>query len=82
MKKLIEFQEEKHSHVIEVISSFRTENNCTFSEAIRRLVLLSQNGNCAPDDRIDTIEKKVDHVIKVSKIFKKYMEEHELRHPK
>lgn len=75
MKKLIEFQEEKHSHVIEVISKFRDDNNCTFSEAIRRLVLLSQNGNCAPDDRIDTIEQKVDHVIKVSKIFKKYMEE-------
>jgi hypothetical protein len=78
MKKLIEFQEEKHSQVIEVISKFRDENKCTFSEAIRKLILLSQNGNCAPDeDRIETVEKKLEHVIKVSKIFKKYMEEHD-----
>jgi len=80
MKKLIEFQEEKHSQVIDVISKFREENKCTFSEAIRRLVLLSQNGNCAPDeDRIETVEKKLDHVIKVSKIFKKYMEDNSQR---
>lgn len=69
MKKLIEFQEVKHGEVLDVISKFRAENNVTFSEAVRRLVLLSQNGNCVEpemitynteDVRIDELTQKVD----------------------
>ena len=83
MKKLIEFQEDKHGNIIEVIENYRTENNLTFSEAVRRLIMLSQNGNCpeptsviytTEDKRIDELEQKVDLLIKVSKTFKKYME--------
>ena len=46
MKKLIEFQEDKHADVINIIAQFRADNNTTFSEAVRRLVLCSRNGNC------------------------------------
>jgi len=63
MKKLIEFQESKHSEVLDVISKFRAENNVTFSEAVRRLIMLSQNG-CAPeiytdsDERMEKLEER------------------------
>jgi transcription initiation factor IIE alpha subunit len=80
MKKLIEFQEVKHSEVLDVINKFREDNGTTFSESIRRLILLSQNG-CAPipesiiytteDKRIDEIEGKVDRLVKM---FKKHLE--------
>jgi hypothetical protein len=84
MKKLIEFQEDKHGSIIEVVENYRTENNLTFSEAVRRLILLSQNGHSCPepepiiytteDKRIDELEQKVDFLIKISKTFKKFME--------
>ncbi len=82
MKKLIEFQEDKHGDVLEVIAQFRSEHNTTFSESVRRLILLSSNGHCAPDEanpnmqeRLETIERKLEIVIGTSKKFKKYMEQ-------
>lgn len=79
MKKLIEFQDEKHKDVIEIIAQYRAENNTTFSEAVRRIILSTSNGNCpCPEpepDRIDTIERKLEIVIAASKSFKKFMEE-------
>ena len=84
MKKLIEFQEVKHEEIINIIAKFRVDNNTTFSEAVRRLILCSQNGNCptneeecldkTQEDRIITLEHKLDVVISASKAFKKYME--------
>lgn len=84
MKKLIEFQEVKHSEVIDIINKFRADTGVTFSEAVRRLILVSQNG-CDPgtpesviyttgDKRVDELEEKVETLIKVSKLFKKHME--------
>ena len=110
MKKLIEFQEVKHGEVIDIINQFRADTGVTFSEAVRRLILLSQNGadpgnpECITyttedkriddleekliektaelsgiilklDERSNTIEEKVETLVKVSKLFKKYMEE-------
>ena len=77
MKKLIEFQEDKHSEVLAVIAQFRADNNTTFSEAVRRLVLSTQNGACAPaepniNERMETVEKAVD-VLK--RVVKKYIED-------
>jgi len=65
MKKLIEFQEDKHSEVINIIAQFRAEQNTTFSEAVRRLILCSQNGNCpTPDEErtaaADPLDQRVE----------------------
>lgn len=91
MKKLIEFQEEKHREVLDVISQYRAENNTTFSEAVRKLILLSTNGTCPPDEsvqpvdfyqlqadmtkRFEEIEDKVKVLIKASKKFKDFMKD-------
>ena len=66
-----------------MINKFREDNGTTFSESIRRLILLSQNG-CAPipesitysteDKRVDDIEEKVDKLVKM---FKKHLGEKE-----
>ena len=79
MKKLIEFQEEKHKEVIAAIAKFRADNNITFSEAVRRLIIQSQNGVCPAEpepDKIEELEAKVDkiHTIVLTHI-KKHMEE-------
>ena len=83
MKKLIEFQEEKHREVIEAINEFRQENGTTFSESVRRLILLgNQNGAEAPlpettiyttpDPKVEELEEKLDklHQIVVKHITK------------
>lgn len=77
MKKLIEFQEDKHGEVLNVIAQFRADSNTTFSEAVRRLILSTQNGACAPAEpnmaeRMETVEKTVD-VLK--RVVKKYVDE-------
>lgn len=85
MKKLIEFQEDKHADVINIIAQFRADNNTTFSEAVRRLVLCSRNGNCPtepecpePDevrvDRVAALERKVEVLVNASKVFKTHMD--------
>lgn len=84
MKKLIEFQEDKHGEVINIIAQFRADNNTTFSEAVRRLILCSQNGHCptneeeCPDktqeERILALEHKVEVLINASKAFKNFMD--------
>jgi len=68
MKKLIEFQEDKHREVLEAVNEFRAENGTTFSEAVRRLILLGKNGCSAPspettiyttpDPKVDELEEK------------------------
>jgi len=76
MKKLIEFQEEKHKEVIDAIVKFRADNNITFSEAVRRLILQSQNGVCPAEpepDKIEELEAKVD---KIHAIVLKHIKKH------
>lgn len=82
MKKLIEFQETKHNEVLEAISKFREDNGTTFSEAVRRLILLGSNGaECpeipetsiyvtTPDPKVEDLEEKLDklHTIVVKHI--------------
>ena len=80
MKKLIEFQEEKHKEVLDVIAQYRADNNTTFSEAIRQLILMSQNDCPAPesvtyvsqDPKIEELEVKYDklHEIVIAHIRK------------
>ena len=83
MKKLIEFQEEKHKEVLDVIAQFRADNNTTFSEAIRRLILMSQNECPAPvlpesvtyvsqDPKVEELEEKIEklHEIVITHIRK------------
>jgi len=75
MKKLIEFQEEKHKAVLDVIAQFRADNNTTFSEAIRQLILMSQNGTDCPapesvtyvsqDPKVEELEEKYDKLRKI-----------------
>jgi hypothetical protein len=90
MKKLIEFQETKHNEVLDAISKFREDNGTTFSESVRRLILLGQNGaECpeipettiytAPDPKVEEIEDKLDklHTIVVKHIKKHTEEENE-----
>jgi hypothetical protein len=72
MKKLIEFQEEKHKEVLDVIAQYRADNNTTFSEAIRQLILMSQNGIDCPtlesvtyvsqDPMVEDLERKFDQL--------------------
>jgi len=76
MKKLIEFQENKHKEVIDAIVKFRADNNITFSEAVRRLILQSQNGVCLSEpepDKLEEIEAKLE---KVFTIVKKHIKKH------
>jgi len=76
MKKLIEFQENKHKEVIDAIVKFRADNNITFSEAVRRLILQSQNGVCPAEpepDKLEEIEAKLE---KVFTIVKKHIKKH------
>jgi len=76
MKKLIEFQEEKHKEVIDAIVKFRADNNITFSEAVRRLILQNQNGTCPAEpepDKIEELEAKVD---KIHAIILKHIKKH------
>lgn len=83
MKKLIEFQETKHNEVLDAISKFREDNGTTFSEAVRRLILLGSNGaECpeipetsiyvTPDPKVEELEDKLDklHTIVVKHITK------------
>jgi len=73
MKKLIEFQETKHNDVLEVIAKYRAEHNTTFSESVRQLIMLSQNGCSIPesvtyisqDPKIEEIEEKLDKLKKI-----------------
>jgi hypothetical protein len=69
MKKLIEFQEDKHREVLEAVNEFRAENGTTFSEAVRRLILLGRNGcdpapipettiYTTPDPKVEELEEK------------------------
>jgi len=92
MKKLIEFQDDKHREVINIIAKFRADNNTTFSEAVRRLILCSQNGNCPTateecqptadplEERVEVLEKKAEILINASKAFKNYMERDDSGH--
>lgn len=83
MKKLIEFQEDKHREVLEAVNEFRAENGTTFSEAVRRLILLGSNGcdpaipettiYTTPDPKVEEIEEKVD---KLKDIVLKHLENH------
>lgn len=75
MKKLIEFQEEKHKEVIAAIVKFRADNNITFSEAVRRLILQNQNG-CPAEPEPDKIEELEAKVEKVFTIVKKHIKKH------
>ena len=71
MKKLIEFQEDKHREVLEAVNEFRAENGTTFSEAVRRLILLGSNGcdpapettiYATPDPKVEELEEKVNKI--------------------
>lgn len=84
MKKLIEFQEDKHREVIEAVNEFRADNGTTFSEAVRRLILLGRNGcdpapipettiYTTPDPKVEDLEEKVD---KLKAIVLKHLENH------
>lgn len=73
MKKLIEFQEAKHSGVLDVIAKYRADNNTTFSESVRQLIMLSNNGCPTPesvtyvseDPKIEELEDKLDRLKKI-----------------
>jgi hypothetical protein len=76
MRKLLELKEDKHADIIQIITKYKDDNQCTFVEAIRRLILLggSCNGNMPEEEvcdestkgRIDDIEKKLNVLIKVA----------------
>jgi hypothetical protein len=73
MKKLIEFQEEKHKEVLDVIAQYRAENNTTFSEAIRQLILMSQT-DCPTPESVTYVSQDP----KVEELEEKYEKLHEI----
>lgn len=72
MRKLLELREDKHADVIQAIEAYKREHQCTFVEAIRRLVLLGHSCNGTEpvegcdNDRLEDLEKKVGVLIRVA----------------